>query len=135
MAAHDSQIAETSIFTGLPQIAFDATWSIEWFRRVGGRTDALRRRCLLSDLASVAGRWLVSDEPLVDLRGRPQNGQVLEVRADDLEADRGAGAYRRLLTAGHVSHALMPQLIRPASSIGPVADKWREPDRRRCAIR
>ena len=33
MAAHASQIAETSIFLGLPKEAFDLTWGSEWFIR------------------------------------------------------------------------------------------------------
>jgi LmbE family N-acetylglucosaminyl deacetylase len=38
MAAHASQIAETSVFTGLPEGAFEATWGTEWFAKIGGGT-------------------------------------------------------------------------------------------------
>jgi hypothetical protein len=33
MAAHASQINETSIFLGLADDLFDLTWGIEWFTR------------------------------------------------------------------------------------------------------
>ena len=35
MAAHASQISETSFFLSMPPDAFTAVWGLEWYIRVG----------------------------------------------------------------------------------------------------
>jgi len=51
MAAHASQIAETSFFLGMPPDAFVAVWGQEWYIRQGARPGAERETSLFDGLA------------------------------------------------------------------------------------
>lgn len=51
MAAHASQISETSFFLAVPPEAFAAMWGTEWYIRVGGAPPPPVSSTLLDDLA------------------------------------------------------------------------------------
>jgi len=59
MAAHASQIGDTSLFLALPPEAFAATWGLEWFVRPSWPTRPLRSSLFDDDScwASVPGAW------------------------------------------------------------------------------
>jgi LmbE family N-acetylglucosaminyl deacetylase len=57
MAAHATQISDTSLFLALPEDAFALTWGTEWFVRVGAPPRANER-------------WLLDAEPASSVRER-----------------------------------------------------------------